>query len=93
MKNATTKRSASEASSPKGRIRFHTAILQAGNTATGIQIPDDVVEKLSSSKRPAVRVTINGYTCRSTVAVASNLHRGQPVAGEKVHFGNLQNDE
>src|ERR1700686_575832 len=51
---------------------------------------------LKSSVRPndqRCRVTINGYTCRSTVAVASNLHRGQPVAGEKVHFGNLQNDE
>jgi len=50
-------------------IRFRTTILQSGKTATGIQIPDDVIAKLGTSKKPAVRVTINGYTYRSTVAV------------------------
>jgi hypothetical protein len=52
-------------------VRFHTTILQAGKTATGIQIPDKVVEALGSSRRPAVIVTINGYTYRSTVAVVN----------------------
>jgi hypothetical protein len=55
---------------PKGgRVRFHTKILQAGKTATGIQIPNEVVEGLGSGKRPPVRITINGQTYRSTVAV------------------------
>src|SRR5881296_607847 len=49
--------------------RFHTTILQAGKTATGIRIPPEVIEGLGSGKRPAVRVTINGHTYRSTVAV------------------------
>jgi hypothetical protein len=40
-----------------------------GKTATGIRIPPKMVEALGTSKRPAVRVTINGYTYRSTVAV------------------------
>ena len=40
----------------------------AGKTATGIVVPAEVVEGLGSSKKPAVRVTINGYTYRSTVA-------------------------
>jgi hypothetical protein len=52
-------------------MRFHTTILQAGKTATGIQIPNEVVEVLGSGRRPAVRVTINGYTYRSTVAVVN----------------------
>jgi hypothetical protein len=50
-------------------MRFHTTILQSGKTATGIRIPDEVVEALGAGKRPAVKVTINGYTYRSTVAV------------------------
>jgi hypothetical protein len=50
-------------------VRFRTTILQAGKTATGIQIPDDVIAKLGTSKKPPVRVTINGFTYRSTVAV------------------------
>lgn len=50
-------------------MRFRTTIQQSGKTATGIQVPDEVVEALGSGKRPAVKVTINGYTYRSTIAV------------------------
>ena len=47
---------------------FRTEILQAGKTATGIEVPAKVVEGLASGKRPKVRVTISGYTYRSSVA-------------------------
>jgi hypothetical protein len=50
-------------------MRFRTTILQGDKTATGIRIPDEVVEALGSGKRPAIKVTINGFTYRSTVAV------------------------
>jgi hypothetical protein len=50
-------------------MRFNTTILQAGKTATGIRIPDEIVEGLGAGRRPPIRVTINGYTYRSTVAV------------------------
>ena len=49
-------------------MRFRTTILQAGKTATGIQIPDEIVAKLGAGKRPPVKVTIKGHTYRSTVA-------------------------
>lgn len=49
-------------------MRFRTTILQSGKTATGIQVPPEVVAGLGPSKKPAVKVTINGYTYRSTVA-------------------------
>jgi hypothetical protein len=49
-------------------VRFHATILQSGKTATGIRVPPTVVSSLGPSKRPAVRVTINGYTYRSSVA-------------------------
>jgi Bacteriocin-protection, YdeI or OmpD-Associated/Domain of unknown function (DUF1905) len=49
-------------------MRFRTTIVQSGKTATGIQVPDEVVSALGSGKRPAVKVTVNGYSYRSTVA-------------------------
>ena len=48
-------------------ITFHTTILQMGNN-TGIPVPDEVVEQLGAGKRPLVRVTLNDYTYRSSVA-------------------------
>ncbi len=51
------------------RITFHTTILQTGKNTAGIQVPDEVIERLSGGKRPLVRVTINRYTYRSAVAV------------------------
>src|ERR1700704_5988877 len=55
-------------------MRFRTKILQAGKTATGIEVPAKVVAALGSSKRPPVRATINGYTYRSTVAVMGGTY-------------------
>jgi len=50
-------------------MRYRTTILQTGKTTTtGIPVPDEVVEALGSGLRPAVKVTVNGYTYRSTVA-------------------------
>ena len=49
--------------------KFRATILTAGKTATGIPVPDAVVEALGAGKRPAVRITLNGYSYRSTVAV------------------------
>jgi hypothetical protein len=49
-------------------MRFHALIQLGGKTATGIQVPAEVVAGLGPSRRPAVRVTIKGHTYRSTVA-------------------------
>jgi hypothetical protein len=51
------------------KATFKTTLLQAGKTATGIKIPSEVIEKFGAGKKPAVKVTINGFTYRSTVAV------------------------
>jgi hypothetical protein len=50
-------------------MRFRAKLLATGKTAAGIEVPAKVVEALGSSRRPAVSVTINGYTYRSSVAV------------------------
>lgn len=52
-----------------GKLTFRTKILQGGKTATGIQVPEAIVEQIGAGKRPPVKATINGYTYRSTVAV------------------------
>ena len=75
-------------------MRFRTTIRQTGKTAMGFEIPADVVEGLGAGKRPPVRVTINGYTYRNTVAVmqgrfmigVSSEHRGpaQVTGGDEV---------
>jgi hypothetical protein len=51
------------------KATFKTTLLQAGKTATGIKIPPEIIETLGAGKRPPVKVTINGFTYRSTVAV------------------------
>ena len=49
-------------------MRFRATVELGGKTATGIEVPEEVVAGLGSHKRPPVRVTIGGYTYRSTVA-------------------------
>jgi hypothetical protein len=49
-------------------MRFHSVVQLGGKTATGIPVPKEVIASLGSSKRPPVRVTINGHTYRSTLA-------------------------
>ena len=49
-------------------MKFRGKLLQSGKTATGFEVPADVVAGLGSGKKPAVTVTINGgYTYRSSV--------------------------
>jgi hypothetical protein len=47
---------------------FRTTVVQSGKTATGLQVPDDVVAALGGGKRPPVTVTLGGYGYRTTVA-------------------------
>jgi Bacteriocin-protection, YdeI or OmpD-Associated/Domain of unknown function (DUF1905) len=47
-------------------MKFKTTVLLEGKTATGLQVPDAVIAKLDAGKRPAVRITINGYSYRTT---------------------------
>ena len=64
--NKPISKDASKKSKP---ITFHTTILQTGKNTAGIQVPDEVIEKLGAGKQPLVPVTINKYTYRSAVAV------------------------
>ena len=51
-------------------IRFRTKLEGASaGSATGIVVPPKVVAALDHGQRPPVRVTLNGYSYRSTVAM------------------------
>jgi hypothetical protein len=75
-------------------MKFRATLQLSGKTATGVQVSEDVVASLGPSKKPAVRVTINGYTYRSTVAtmggafmlpVSAEIREGAGVAaGDEV---------
>ncbi|MGR6966928.1 DUF1905 domain-containing protein [Geodermatophilus sp. URMC 61] len=49
-------------------MEFRTTVVLGGKTATGLQVPDDVVAALGGGKRPPVTVTIGGHGYRSTIA-------------------------
>lgn len=47
-------------------MQYETTMAQLGNN-TGIEVPPEVLEALGGGKRPAVHVTVNGYSYQSTV--------------------------
>jgi hypothetical protein len=49
-------------------MRFQAVLEQAGKTATGVQVPDEVVEALGGGRRPKVVVMVNGFRFRSSIA-------------------------
>jgi hypothetical protein len=51
-------------------MKFTTELVQGdGKNVVGIIIPPEIIDGFDAGKHPSVRVTINGYTYRSTVAV------------------------
>ena len=74
-------------------MRFRTRILQSGKTATGIRIPDEIVEGLGAGRRPPVRVTIGGYAYRSTVAVMGGAYMVGVNADNRAAAGVKGGDE
>jgi bifunctional DNA-binding transcriptional regulator/antitoxin component of YhaV-PrlF toxin-antitoxin module len=46
---------------------FHATVRLDGKTATGIEVPADVLDGLGGGKRPKIVVTINGFSYPSSV--------------------------
>lgn len=49
-------------------MQFRTTIQLHGKTATGIEVPDEIITSLGGGNRPPVRVTLAGYSYQTTVA-------------------------
>lgn len=85
-----------------GKIKFQTVLLGKNTDKnTGIEVPPEIVEKLSTGKRPPVKVTLNGYTYRNTVAVmggkflisvSSDVCKNAKVKGGEKHDVTLELD-
>ena len=57
------------------KTKFSTKIVkEKENNATGIQVPAEIITAMGSGKKPKVKVTLNGYTYRTTVAVLGNAY-------------------
>jgi hypothetical protein len=74
-------------------MKFRAEILLNGKTATGIQVPPDVVEALGSGKRPAVRVTICDYSYLSTVATMNGVYMLPVSADVRANAGVQAGDQ
>ncbi len=73
-------------------MRFTTTIELGGKTATGMQVPADVVESLGRGKRVPVVVTIGGHSYRSTVAVYGGAYYLPLAAEHRVAAGVASGD-
>jgi hypothetical protein len=56
------------------KATFNTTVVQAeGKNATGLQVPAEAVTALGKGKKPPVKVSLKGYTYRSTVAAYGDV--------------------
>ncbi|HEY6609504.1 MAG TPA: YdeI/OmpD-associated family protein [Candidatus Limnocylindria bacterium] len=75
-------------------MRFRTTLQLEGKSATGFQVPAEVVEALGQGKkRPAVTVTINGYSYRSTIAAYGDVYMLPLASGHREAIGATAGDE
>ena len=49
-------------------MRFRATVELNGKTATGIEVPEEVVAAMGRGQRPPVRASIGGHSYRTTVA-------------------------
>src|ERR1700678_2802923 len=78
-------------------MKFRATVELGGKTATGIEVPDDVVAALGQGSRPPVTVTVGGHSYRTTVArmggrflvplSAENRTAAGVAAGDEVDVG------
>lgn len=54
-------------------MKFTTKIIQSGNN-TGIEIPPAIIEAFGAGKKPPVKITLNNYSYRNTVAVMGGVY-------------------
>jgi hypothetical protein len=66
---------------------------QTGKTTTGIRVPDEVLAGLAGGKRPPIRVTLNGYTYRTTVGSMNGVAMISVSADVRAQSGVNAGDE
>ena len=66
---------------------FSAILKQEGKTATGIEVPPQIMDALGGGKKPAVTVTLNGYAYRSTIGVMGGRSMIPVSAGHRGNAG------
>lgn len=74
-------------------MRFRTTVELGGKTATGLEVPADVVDALGAGKKPPVVVTLAGHSYRSTVAVMGGRYLLPLSAENRTAAGVAAGDE
>jgi hypothetical protein len=74
-------------------MRFRTRVELGGKTATGLPVPPEVVEALGAGKKPAVRVTVDGHTYRSSIASRGGVYLIPLSAENRTAAGVAAGDE
>ena len=74
-------------------MRFHAILELHGKTATGIRVPAEVVDGLGAGGKPAVLVTIGGYTYRTTIATRGDRYLVGVSAENRAGAGVAAGDE
>lgn len=54
-------------------MKFRAELQHDGQSATGITVPTEVLDALGGGRRPAVTVTLNGHSYRTTVGVMGGV--------------------
>lgn len=49
-------------------MKFTGPLILSGKTSTGIRVSEEIVQALGKSRKPPVKVTVNGHTWRSSIA-------------------------
>jgi hypothetical protein len=73
-------------------VEYRTTVVLGGKTATGLQVPDEIVAALGAGKRPPVSVTVGGYTYRTTVAPMGGAY-WVPLAAEHREAAGVQAEQ
>ncbi len=74
-------------------MKFCAVVQIGGKTATGIQVPSEIVGALGSHKRPPVNVTLNEFTYRTTIAPMCGVFMVPLSAENRAVSGAADGDE
>ena len=72
---------------------FRTRVMQARVNATGLPVPPEALDELGAGKRPAVVVTVAGYTYRTSVGTMGGQHLIPLSAAHRAASGVAADDE
>ncbi|WP_436628503.1 DUF1905 domain-containing protein [Clavibacter michiganensis] len=72
---------------------FRTRVMQARVNATGLPVPPEALDELGAGKRPAVVVTVAGYTYRTSVGAMGGQYLIPLSAAHRAASGVAADDD